>query len=61
MCMCVRERDRQTGRETERQKQRKCWTDKVKGLTSMPMPELLTMANQKKKKKRRKGWKRISA
>ena len=35
-----------------RGRQRKCWMDNVKLLTSHPMPELLTMASHRKKKKR---------
>ena len=35
-------------------RQRKCWMDNIKEWTSLPVPELLTMASC------RKGWKRIS-
>ena len=35
-------------------RQRKCWIDNVKQLTSLPMPEVLMMASCKK------DWKRIS-
>ena len=38
-----------------RGRQRKCWKDNIKAQTSLPMPELLTMASCKK------DWKRISA
>ena len=38
-----------------RGRQRKCWMDNVKEWTSLPMPELLTMAFC------RKDWKRFSA
>ena len=38
-----------------RGRQRKCWTDNIKDWTSLPMPELLTMASCRKK------WKRTSA
>ena len=36
-------------------RQRKCWMDKVEEWTSLPMPELFTMAS------RRTDWKRTSA
>ena len=39
--------------------QRKCWMDNIKKWTSLPMPELLTRASYRKKKK--KNCKRISA
>ena len=38
-----------------RGRQRKCWMDNVKEWTTLPMPELLTMAS------RRQDWKRVSA
>ena len=38
-----------------RGRQRKCWMDNVREWTSLPIPELLTMANC------RKQWKRLSA
>ena len=38
-----------------RGRQRKCWMDNIKEWTSLPMPELFTMACY------RKDWKRMSA